>query len=416
LLREYLDLEFSSLATQIPFEYSFERIIDDFILMGVFVGNDFLPHLPDLHINEGALERIWTIYKEILPEAGELAHQRAVAYNQGDISTSTGRYPCLGCSSCSTSWRSSRSNILRPSSPTRTGTRESSTRRLKRWRRLGRGASLVGLLTVPRLTPVITRDQQKIFNQIKKFVTHHQTKPSPSDRCTIVNTLSARDRRFLQELTDSLHLRATWDETDEYGQPLVVLTFDLEGVSEDEGEDVEEDGEWESDEANGEGDVAIQRVLQKYEKAKVVENTVEDFEESYEQKLKEKLDDWKRGYYKVSLEGLGVADDCRRNSRSITTIPPSLASSSIATSRACNGLSTTTTRVSRAGDGSTTTTSRRESLVGERLSNLTDFTQISRTLRTSSSTLNTGAPSVPLSSSWVCSRRTVWNMFHRPTG
>lgn len=70
LLREYLDLEFSSLATQIPFEYDLERIIDDFILMGIFVGNDFLPHLPDLHINEGALERIWTIYKNILPTAG----------------------------------------------------------------------------------------------------------------------------------------------------------------------------------------------------------------------------------------------------------------------------------------------------------------------------------------------------------
>lgn len=40
--------------------------------MGIFVGNDFLPHLPDLHINEGALERIWGIYKEILPVAGEL--------------------------------------------------------------------------------------------------------------------------------------------------------------------------------------------------------------------------------------------------------------------------------------------------------------------------------------------------------
>lgn len=38
--------------------------------MGIFVGNDFLPHLPDLHINEGALERIWTIYKAILPKAG----------------------------------------------------------------------------------------------------------------------------------------------------------------------------------------------------------------------------------------------------------------------------------------------------------------------------------------------------------
>lgn len=72
LLREYLDLEFSSLSTQISFPYDTERIIDDFILMGIFVGNDFLPHLPDLHINEGALERIWGIYKEILPQAGQL--------------------------------------------------------------------------------------------------------------------------------------------------------------------------------------------------------------------------------------------------------------------------------------------------------------------------------------------------------
>jgi 5'-3' exoribonuclease 1 len=75
LLREYLDLEFISLKEQIPFEYDLERIIDDFILMGIFVGNDFLPHLPDLHINEGALERIWTIYKSILPTAG-MSHLR----------------------------------------------------------------------------------------------------------------------------------------------------------------------------------------------------------------------------------------------------------------------------------------------------------------------------------------------------
>jgi 5'-3' exoribonuclease 1 len=70
--REYLDLEFSTIAHAIPFEYDLERIIDDFILMSIFVGNDFLPHLPDLHINEGALERIWTIYKGILPKAGKL--------------------------------------------------------------------------------------------------------------------------------------------------------------------------------------------------------------------------------------------------------------------------------------------------------------------------------------------------------
>jgi 5'-3' exoribonuclease 1 len=53
-----------------PFDYDLERIIDDFILLSVFVGNDFLPHLPNLHINEGAMEEIWNIYKRVLPVAG----------------------------------------------------------------------------------------------------------------------------------------------------------------------------------------------------------------------------------------------------------------------------------------------------------------------------------------------------------
>lgn len=69
-MREYLDLEFSSVAHTLPFEYDLERIIDDFILMSIFVGNDFLPNLPGLHINEGALELIWKIYKENLAEMG----------------------------------------------------------------------------------------------------------------------------------------------------------------------------------------------------------------------------------------------------------------------------------------------------------------------------------------------------------
>lgn len=78
LFREYLDLEFSSLKSAVPalpFEYDLERIIDDFILLNIFVGNDFLPHLPGLHINEGALGRLFEIYKRILPAAGKaLSH------------------------------------------------------------------------------------------------------------------------------------------------------------------------------------------------------------------------------------------------------------------------------------------------------------------------------------------------------
>ncbi|KAJ3094724.1 hypothetical protein HDU97_007642, partial [Phlyctochytrium planicorne] len=68
IFREYLDLEFSSLRDSLSFEYDMERIIDDFILLSFFVGNDFLPHLPGLHINEGALASFFTIYKAVLPK------------------------------------------------------------------------------------------------------------------------------------------------------------------------------------------------------------------------------------------------------------------------------------------------------------------------------------------------------------
>lgn len=146
---------------------------------------------------------------------------------------------------------------------------------------------------------VITKDQKKIFEDVKGFLLKHQSKPSHTDRLTLVNKLSARDRRFLQELADSLHLRATWDEVDDYGQNIVALTFDMEGVSEDGASIQEEDGDWESE--AGEGEVALNRVFGKYEKAKVVENTTEDFEETYEATMKQKMDEWKTNYYKVSL-------------------------------------------------------------------------------------------------------------------
>ncbi|OLL23698.1 5'-3' exoribonuclease 1 [Neolecta irregularis DAH-3] len=70
ILREYLDLEFESLRESLEFDYDLERIIDDFILLTFFIGNDFLPHLPNLHINKGALVLMYNAYKIILPKSG----------------------------------------------------------------------------------------------------------------------------------------------------------------------------------------------------------------------------------------------------------------------------------------------------------------------------------------------------------
>jgi 5'-3' exoribonuclease 1 len=73
LMREYLDLEFRDIEPVLPFDYSLERVIDDFILLAVFVGNDFLPNLPDLHIHENGLEKLFDVYKKVLPGMGKLA-------------------------------------------------------------------------------------------------------------------------------------------------------------------------------------------------------------------------------------------------------------------------------------------------------------------------------------------------------
>jgi 5'-3' exoribonuclease 1 len=80
LFREYLDFEFgSTLRHTLPFEYDLERLIDDWILLGYLVGNDFMPHLPNFHIGEDIKPFIYESYKKVLAtmdgwitDAGEL--------------------------------------------------------------------------------------------------------------------------------------------------------------------------------------------------------------------------------------------------------------------------------------------------------------------------------------------------------
>ncbi|XP_068209934.1 5'-3' exoribonuclease 1-like isoform X1 [Palaemon carinicauda] len=70
LMREYISYEFHELKSTLPFPFDLENVIDDWVLMGFLVGNDFIPHLPNLHINKEALPNLYQTYKSVLPSLG----------------------------------------------------------------------------------------------------------------------------------------------------------------------------------------------------------------------------------------------------------------------------------------------------------------------------------------------------------
>jgi len=70
VLRDYMDLEFSSMKSSLPFDYALERVIDDFIFLGLLVGNDFIPCLPPFYIPNGGLTILFNVYRQTLPSLG----------------------------------------------------------------------------------------------------------------------------------------------------------------------------------------------------------------------------------------------------------------------------------------------------------------------------------------------------------
>ncbi|VEU36446.1 unnamed protein product [Pseudo-nitzschia multistriata] len=73
ILREYIAVDFAQCidSSRLPFAPSLERLIDDIVFLGFFVGNDFLPHLPSLDIRDGAMDYLFNVYKRILPSLGD---------------------------------------------------------------------------------------------------------------------------------------------------------------------------------------------------------------------------------------------------------------------------------------------------------------------------------------------------------
>ncbi|EZG05534.1 hypothetical protein H106_04575 [Trichophyton rubrum CBS 735.88] len=279
IVREYLELEFQELkldgALQFPFDM--ERIIDDFILMAFFVGNDFLPNLPNLHINEGALAWMFKVYKDVLPKLGGYVNEH------GTINME--RLRTLLAALSDVEFRFFEAEY-------------SDARWLK-------SKTLDGdqTPTLPEKPNVftITPAQKHIFNRIKKYVTHRPMdeagQPVPLD---LSPSLPARDRKFVEQLADSLHLK--WSSVLNQHEER-FLRVQLPTNNDDDDEDYDDD----------ESQIAILRVLKKYENAKVKEVTAEDAQMAAEKKYEKKFQDWKDKYYKGKFGwGLENTEEMRK--------------------------------------------------------------------------------------------------------
>lgn len=86
LLREYLAMDIGANGVSGEPFFDIERVVDDFVLFAMLVGNDFLPHLPSIDITEGALGTMLALYKRLLPRfGGYIVEQGAIVPDRFEL-------------------------------------------------------------------------------------------------------------------------------------------------------------------------------------------------------------------------------------------------------------------------------------------------------------------------------------------
>lgn len=250
LFREYLEEDFKSLKKDLKFEYDVERIIDDFIILAYFIGNDFLPNLPGLHINEGAMSLMFKVYKEILitlsgyiNENGQINFERLQVFVD----------------------------------------------RLSMFEKEKFVETLEGGNEVPAMTAqekkandgvlLISKSQRRIFKAIKKFVLYSEF----GDNFTISSSISLGDKVFLQNIAAKLKLSHNIDDDLKPSDPIVV--------------------QWEDEEAYEDDEELPNRaaILRLWDEAKIVE-TIDGVVKKSQKSIDTEFDQWKNEYYKSKFK------------------------------------------------------------------------------------------------------------------
>jgi len=153
-----------------------------------------------------------------------------------------------------------------------------------------------------KIPSTVTTTQKDVFKKVKKFVGRRLDDSSGQQASLdLESSLPARDRKFAQDLADDLRLEWKTVEDDEGNRH---LRLDFPGKL--EGDDEDEDDEEESQ-------IALLRVLKRYDNAKVVDITAGEAQQQMEQKYEQKFQDWKNKYYNEKFDwGLENEEEMRK--------------------------------------------------------------------------------------------------------
>lgn len=282
IVREYLELEFQELKEPdvLDFPFDMERVIDDFILMAFFVGNDFLPNLPNLHINEGALALMFKVYKSVLPKAGGYINELGVINLE--------RLALLLQELADVEYRFFES--------------ENADANWSKGKQMAKVDVMEKGKNKAQLTMTVL--QKSLFMQVKQYINGRSSQAIKAQKpLDMTSSLNARDRKFVEELAEDLGLQWKTVANDE-GDRHLQLDFpkDLQDHDDDDDEDWEEEAQ-----------IALFRVLRRYDNAKVADVTAEETQNLMNKKYEEKFQDWKDKYYRSKFDwGLENHENLRK--------------------------------------------------------------------------------------------------------